>query len=328
MDKHFDPEQIESYLLNQFRPEEKASFEQLIQQDPILESELQFQKEIIEAIRHRRKSELKARLDNIQVGTSHSLYFSKSVLISSAIALISLCAFITWLLISPQNQSKTNSGENLADSPKRLATRTPQKIQPEHKLTIEPELPSSAIPQEIQVSTPVEPFQENRSRPQASQTFREQKPSREFRPRPIRTDANSYSQAHLPLVNEAASPAVKAKHIASSLKEEVAYAYLPNEEEGVKGIFDGTNEVKLEDIAARNQLSYQYINGEVFLYNHKTKWLKINIKVDGEEKTFIYYEQEYYELNRNQIEVKELLPISDTTLVQKLDQQRIEVYGK
>ncbi len=60
-------EKIEAYLRDQLTEGEKAEFEQLLQQDPLLYNEFKLQQEVVTSIQAYRKSQLKQRLQNIDV---------------------------------------------------------------------------------------------------------------------------------------------------------------------------------------------------------------------------------------------------------------------
>jgi hypothetical protein len=62
--------QIEQYLQGQMTAREAASFETSMRQDPALKSEVQFQKNVIEAIKESKRAHLKASLANVATTTS------------------------------------------------------------------------------------------------------------------------------------------------------------------------------------------------------------------------------------------------------------------
>lgn len=73
---------IEAYLNNQLSETERLDFEHLCMQDPILNSELKFQQDIIHAIQEYRKAELKQRLALIPTeGLISSYSYLKSTLV-------------------------------------------------------------------------------------------------------------------------------------------------------------------------------------------------------------------------------------------------------
>ena len=67
MNKYFYSDKIEAYILNNLPEHERITFEELIEQDPILKNELKLQQETIGSLQDQRKAQLKQRLNNIKV---------------------------------------------------------------------------------------------------------------------------------------------------------------------------------------------------------------------------------------------------------------------
>src|SRR5690606_34168036 len=78
-------EQIERYLEGNMSGEELQAFEKLLDKDPMLKSEFQLQEDIISAIKESRKAELKARLDNINVGAYNTGISGAKIILTGAI---------------------------------------------------------------------------------------------------------------------------------------------------------------------------------------------------------------------------------------------------
>jgi hypothetical protein len=69
-------ELIDDYLANRLTGGEKEAFESQLGNDPTLKSELEFQKQIVEGIKHARATELKSMLSRVQVGGGAQIEFS------------------------------------------------------------------------------------------------------------------------------------------------------------------------------------------------------------------------------------------------------------
>ncbi len=65
-------EKIAAYVEGELSAEESAQFEQAMEANPELLREVGFQKDIVQGIQDFRKAELKARLDQLQVGSVSS----------------------------------------------------------------------------------------------------------------------------------------------------------------------------------------------------------------------------------------------------------------
>ena len=61
-------EKVGAFLDNELDGDELVRFNEDLAQNPALVEELNFQKELIEGIKNNRRTELKARLDNVQIG--------------------------------------------------------------------------------------------------------------------------------------------------------------------------------------------------------------------------------------------------------------------
>ncbi|MDX2302486.1 MAG: hypothetical protein NW226_06775 [Microscillaceae bacterium] len=318
MDKEIYTEQIEAYLLNKLDAEDKIAFRQLIEKDPILKNELQFQEEIIEAIRLNRKLELKARLNAIQVNQSPLSQLSRITWIGTATLAMGLLLGVVILRadlfeisssdIQNPPKAKINLKQKQAPSVSELSQKdnttasTSPELSSDHPTNTATNSLDQALDQE-NLDTSIS------SVPVAKQEL-------------ISQDTYTYDLK----INKPRRFMSKVDNILGAQKE--IYAIDPEDEEGVKGIFDGTNEANLEEIAHRNQLSYQYYNEELFLYNYQGSYKIIRIYIKEEERHFLYYQNQYYELNTNQVEKKELRAISNSDLIELLNLARAKFYDK
>jgi hypothetical protein len=77
-----DLELLDDYLSNRLGDTDKQAFEQKLNADPDLKQELEFQQNLVEGVRHKRVTELKAMLNNIPVTT---LPGSQSVMLTKVV---------------------------------------------------------------------------------------------------------------------------------------------------------------------------------------------------------------------------------------------------
>lgn len=318
MDKEIYTEQIEAYLLNKLDTEDKIAFRQLIEKDPILKNELQFQEEIIEAIRLNRKLELKARLNAIQVNQSPLSQLPRITWIGTATLAVGLLLGVVILgtdlfeISSPDIQNPPKAKTNLTQKQAPSASELSQKDNT--TVITSPELSSDHPTNTATNSLDQALDQENSDTSISSVPVAKQEL--------ITQDTYTYDLK----INKPRRFMSKVDNILGAQKE--IYAIDPEDEEDVKGIFDGTNEANLEEIAHRNQLSYQYYNEELFLYNYQGSYKIIRIYIKEEERHFLYYQNQYYELNTNQVEKKELRAISNSDLIELLNLARAKFYDK
>ena len=76
-------EQIDNYHSGQMSAEEIASFESKLSSDPALKAESDFQKEIVNGLKEYRKTQLKARLDAVDLTPSWMEFAQQSTLMKS-----------------------------------------------------------------------------------------------------------------------------------------------------------------------------------------------------------------------------------------------------
>lgn len=298
MNKDFYSEKIDAYLKDELTFKDKAVFEQMVEQDPILKSDLKLQQEIIEAICHHRKADLKLRLSNLNVDLTGSVLnpLAKPIVIGSMIVagLISTVVFFN----SPQN---TGLKENAS------ALQIEGKTEENALLKLNEEAGNEQEEKEV-VSENTTSNTEVRVNPQNKENNRQNLALEQLRAR----------------MNKNPDENNKARAISDVRKNN---SFKTDRKENDKGIFDGKNEASLESISAKNKLSYQYYNNELFLYNNTSKGQEIRLKEGEIQKIYLYYEKNYYELNENQIEKVELRPITNSELINKLEKARKEIYG-
>ena len=64
-------ELIDDYLANRLQEQDRKAFEQQLEGDPALKEEVEFQKQVVEGVRHARTVELKTMLNNVPLGGSN-----------------------------------------------------------------------------------------------------------------------------------------------------------------------------------------------------------------------------------------------------------------
>ena len=331
MDKEIYTDTIEAYLLNKLDIEDKIAFRQVIEKDPILKSELQFQGQIIEAIQMSRKTELKARLNAIQIQQSPFQQLPRFVWFVGTSILVGALLIAVFFPYEQTNKQLTIQSSPLNNKSKPLVIKDKAPKTTEGKSRVD----ESAI-------------QEKETQPKPSVNYPKQRENSMYTAQPTSTteldDAQNSSElstlnqktnhnlaTHLPYRYD--SKANKSKRFMSKIdnileSQKDTYAFEADDEEDVKGIFDGTNEANLEEIAQRNILSYQYYNDQLFLYNYQGSYKVIRTFIDKQERHFLHYEGRFYELKTPQIEKRELRSVNDSTLINNLQQLVSKLYGK
>ncbi len=98
---------IESYLRNELSAAERADFEQLVRQDPLLYNEFLLQKEIVSGLHSYRKEQLKSRLNQIDVSNTSSWSGAGSA--TAWIGGLALVGLLSWFGYSHFGGQETTS---------------------------------------------------------------------------------------------------------------------------------------------------------------------------------------------------------------------------
>ena len=99
------PDKIDHYLRNEMSPAEVKDFESLISESPELKAEVNFQKNIVEGLQEYRKSQLKSRLAQIEVGPSTSLWQSSYAKIAGAVSVAAVIGIGAYVLSSDPEEA-------------------------------------------------------------------------------------------------------------------------------------------------------------------------------------------------------------------------------
>ena len=304
MKKDFALDKIEAYLKNELSENERAAFDAFLEKDPILKSELQFQKETVDAIRHHRKMELKQRLNNIQID-SPFMYQLPKVAIIGTFAIVSMVAgffvFNNQTPVKNQQAVEVILDDKSSDKMKQLESEEVLDNQNQEVTTnSENEEVIAETNTKITTPAPVYPLV------------------------PSQQKTEPKEESTIDKVNKETS---KTANILSSSKEESKNAFKVQETDPEKGVFDGKDKISLESIASNKKLKYQYSNGKLFLFNNTTKGREVNMEINGKNQLFLYYENDYYELNDEQFEIAEAKKVNDKILIEKLNKRKKELFN-
>lgn len=277
-------EAIESYLTGKLSGSERSMFEAAMNKDPLLKNEVALQKDVIQALSDFRKSELKSRLDKIDVsaGSAGTVYGK----IAAAVALLALLGTGTFYL--------TNSDSSSLPLDKPQARIGHSQIMPAEKAKIV----SSESPSEVAV-------EKNRVTVKTQNTVVAQaKP--ETKAPETEGAINIPLPKITPLSNEAGdingSVRVPDGDVTSgtsvnSVKPDVAYE---------KG--------------SRKDFHYKYFNNKLYLYGdfnqNLIEFLELNMNRD--KNLYLFYKGDYFLLNQNQIEKTPLQKITDQAVISQL----------
>ena len=111
-------EKIDTYHAGKMTPEESAAFESEIAKDPSLVAESNFQKEIVDGLKAYRKSQLKARLDAVDIAPTWIEFAQQSTLMKSfgGVAIATMIGAGVYFYAEPDEKSVSTS-EMKIDAP-------------------------------------------------------------------------------------------------------------------------------------------------------------------------------------------------------------------
>jgi len=288
MNKSFyNQENIEAYLTNRLSGQEKLQFENGLEKDPLIQNEVNLQKEIIESLKQSRRLELKNRLNNIEVGTGVSYTFRYAA--AASVLLLGLFSG-SYLYFNT---------EKPLESPVISQKITGQKPMVEQKIpviTLNRENAKVILPllnpeEKSPVLAPGKPKNSNLPVVEDNQIYAEVKSpevKEGFADDDIRTENNVVVPEGNVISNE------------DNYKSDVELSIQPNGE---------------------NSFHYQYYSNKLYLFcDFKSKpyeLLEWNTK--NTKQLYLYFNNTYYELKNNQTEISPLTPIKDKQLIKQLN---------
>ena len=289
----FNPDYLDRYFKNQLSDTDRQIMEQLIAQDPLLKSEMHFQREVVEAICQRRKWELKARL-NALAPESSPLFTIPRLAFGSTLTIAGLLtATLFWF-----------DSKKIAQAPERQAKPVVKQIQEKNKPEIVQTKPVQAKP--IQVK----PIQTN-------YVTRIELPVAA----PTQKATVVKEEPCLPNTQDIVQVDVMAQDMAIKAYDESLLFEISNTDTD-NGVFDrySEDENNLERTALSQMLRYQYYHGRLSLYNNTSAGKQIHTEIEGELRYFLYYENVYYEFFDEQTSEAIMSPLRDKNVLVILKQ--------
>lgn len=296
MNKKFDyTAQIENYLEGNMSGDEMKSFESSLQKDPALQSELQFQKDIINSLKEFRKTELKARLDQVNVGSYSGI--STGLKIALTIALSASIGLGIYYFSNDdtaiENQTNTEQAEeNIIPA-----------IEPSNAIENEPNS-LEGDENEIENSEPSTAVEEKRK-----DIAKNEKSAPKEKMVTVVTPSviESFENDEVLEENETEIDAPKNK-----LENKT-------EEESLSAV-----EIKSEGEYA-NTFHYKFYNSKLYLYGDfkNIPYEIIEFNTVSGKSLYLYYQGSFYYLELNQMEVSPLQKINEEKLIEELDSLRV-----
>lgn len=286
-------EKLEAYLRNELSESERAEFEQLLQQDPLLQNELTLQQDIIASICTYRKNELKQRLNRIDVrdtGKGNLGTFTTGGLIVGGLAIVGMAG-----LFVMKNSGKEVSHTQLSGSVSQvevLSDSNEQAIE-----TVGPAKETTSVSAREVIAAHTDKKTDNTT----------VKVSGEVKKAPAKKAPEV--QPVLPS-DEISEELLKEQEIKKEhelvMPETQSYS-------SVKGSGNGLTIV--DNKSGKYKLHYKYVDGQLFLYGLDKPY---NI-LDLPNHRYIYHDGHYYKLNHNQPQIVPMPQVTDSQEVKLIE---------
>ncbi|MGI9542175.1 MAG: hypothetical protein ACR2MX_02890 [Cyclobacteriaceae bacterium] len=292
-------ELIESYLENTMSPEARESFENLLQQDPVVRSEFEVQQQLVNSIKEFRRAELKAQLNNVTVGVGPAALLSLKT--AAIITITAIVGLGTFLYLQKEDTSITKID-----------------LEPEQNATTEqvpakPEATPLATDQVATIDIVGTPDASDQQPNEKSESFSKiAAPTKKPVPQPEQDLANQPAVVSIPTVLQ---PNKDEDDL--SIEELV----LPSEQlSQTNSKEQGTLAVENTDNGEYN-FHYQFYQDKLFLYGDfkDTPYEILELNFSNGKKLFMFYRGAYYSLKENQIEITSLEALTDNEIIKKLE---------
>jgi hypothetical protein len=295
----FNPDNLDRYFKNQLSEVEKSAFEQKMAQDPLLQSEMNFQREVIEAICQKRKWELKQRLDALAPETTPIFTLPRlafgSTLTLAGLVTATLFWFDSKKMAEAPKQSKQIVKIEDQKTKKEQSKEMPNLYRPkvEQNVTVQPKVAQNPVfvaPVAIQ-----QPQNEKNTQNVDAPCLPE-----------------SPAQAH-------DAVAVSMQDAMVKMYDEAIWFEVSNTDTD-NGAFDrnSDDERSLDRLASSQMLRYQYYNGQLSLYNQSSAGKQIHTSIDGQPRHFLLHEEVYYEFFDGQTTQTVMQPVRDKQILKML----------
>jgi hypothetical protein len=291
---------IEAYLRNELNESEKAHFEQLLRQDPLLYNEFKLQQEIIGSIQAHRKQQLKQRLERIDVSDLMKAGPNPAALAGFFLSGAALLGIIGWLsfgdVIRPaagQTEQTTVASQLPASGNDRART-----VKPFETEAAPVETPAEAG----NTSTPSLPEQP------AAPAVVKQVPSPSTVSKAPIARANAQAEEK-PLTEETPRKTV----VAEDNTEKTVAVAKETETAPRLHVVDNTN--------AKLKLHYYFLNNQVALLGFDKPYVLLEIQ--PENTTYLFYDGSFYQLNttKSQPSPIDQVLVTDPQLIEKLNER-------
>ena len=284
---------IEEYLNGTLSKDQMEGFELKLEQDPEFKREFDFQNDIIESLKNTRKAELKARLNDVQVGSGIGIGSTGSIVkISSAIIITAGIGILSYFTLFDKTATKDPSTTS----------------------NIEQILTEESQP-EITQKEDTEQQEESPSKPESiDQSTNEKSPTdTEGKQTAVRDTQKEFITTPVP---------VKPEIIEDFPEDQETVVDVPDNTLPESTItFTKSNiEIDIQD-DEQYDFHYRFVDDRLFLYGdfHDGVYEIIEIREGDIKSIFLYYNMKFYALDKSRKIITSLQEIKDDELRFKLE---------
>ncbi|MDN5214232.1 hypothetical protein QQ020_19295 [Fulvivirgaceae bacterium BMA12] len=294
---------IDSYLNGKMTSHEAIEFENQLQKDPLLESKFQLQKDIVDSIRNFRKAELKATLNAVEVGVGGSFTILK---VAAGLGVMALLGIGIYYFTGNTENSDLPEISNNEISENNQGTVEKENT-PIADTKHEKDIAIKGADKQITNVTE----KKEKSEPVAAETKATEN-------KDINDKSSNIQEVKKPVQPEIKLPEVvedfdkEEGQISENIKvpenklNQVTETYLPK-----------TEVVEMDH--RKYAFHYQFYNNKLYLYgkfDNKYEILELNTPTGIS--IYMFYKENFYELEQNQEKITPLSAIEDGTLIRDL----------
>ena len=307
-------DQIDSYLSGNMNSSQQTEFEQMLDSDPLLKEEFNFQKDIVSGIKEYRKDQMKQRLNQITIGVGITGLILNSGMskVLAAVGTIGVISFGTFWAYSEYEETAVSeeiiSIDLSIDSPKKLET---DQIKFVFEIPEETETRIDNNKKEVKSN-----FVPIKDRKEESQLDLPKSNNENF-------DSDSKSEDLAEKVKKA-NFVVPTMDSFGSDEETLAGIdiTLPDSNQPVTTREDKKQRIEVEHVRqTKYDLHYKFFSGKLFLYGdfNEIPYELLEINSGESRDLYLYHDKIYYGLSQFESSVVPLKPIIDDELVDDLE---------
>lgn len=335
----------DAFITDSLSENDRAIFQSLIDANPELQEQIQFEESIKNASVDARKKELKARLSAINVEAPTMFSIPRTALVGSIMVASVMTSILVYFdtykehhIFAPsQNtqQTRKNVGNN-AKNIQHLRSQNNPKQENIHNNTNDntptktqeinnpaPQISytnAQNVAGRLAINTPKSTTEQQETKAQENQTKTE-KSIFIAQPLDINVKVINRSTTQKAITLSSIKPRTEGKAETKQQAETNNIAYQTPKKDNDLGIFDGKQEKTLEHDTQGQKLLYQCYNGKLFVFSKHIKGTELHLDEKSGKRHFLYYDKQFFEFFENQVEKTELRPVNQPELIDRLKKE-------